>query len=267
MALGSTGGRVVFLHGLFGQGRNWNTIAKTLATGEPPYRSLLVDLPNHGRSSWTDRWDLLDAAGQVADLLEPLVQQEGPMAVVGHSLGGKLAMVLALTRPDLVERLVVADISPVDYGQLTDFPTYFAGLKALPLDRITRREEADELLRADVPDDTIRGFLLQNLNRDASAPTGWRWAANLDVLQRDLPLLSGWPAEQVAGLSPYPGRVLWMAGELSRYVRPEYDEAMAAYFPRCRKVTIKGAGHWLHSEKPAVFIEVLRRFLDAEDPS
>jgi len=255
LRLGENGPRVVFLHGLFGQGRNWMTIAKGLADR---HRVTLVDLPNHGRSAWTEHVDYVDMAAQVAALLET----DGPATVVGHSMGGKVAMALALTRPDLVERLVVADMSPVDYGGEADATGGVLGYARILLDldlaRVERREDADRLLSERVPDPTIRAFLLQNLRRDGD---GWRWAANLKAIVRDGAVLSGWPAEALAGHPPYAGRVLWLGGETSGYVRPEFDEAMRRWFPHYRKVTIKGAGHWLHSEKPDVFLAALQRFL------
>jgi pimeloyl-ACP methyl ester carboxylesterase len=259
LRLGESGSRVVFLHGLFGQGRNWMTIAKGLADR---HRVTLVDLPNHGRSAWTEHVDHLDMARQVAAVLET----EGPATVVGHSMGGKVAMVLALTRPELVEGLVVADMSPVDYGDEADTTggviRYARILLDLDLSGVERREDADRLLAERVPDPTIRAFLLQNLRRDAGdGPAAWRWAANLEAIDREGRVLAGWPAEALAGHEPYAGRVLWLAGETSDYVQPAYDDAMRRWFPHYRKVTIKGAGHWLHSEKPEVFLAALRRFL------
>jgi esterase len=260
LRLGETGSHVVFLHGLFGQGRNWMTIAKALADR---HRVTLVDLPNHGRSAWTEHVDYLDMAAQVAALLET----DGAATVVGHSMGGKVAMALALTRPELVERLVVADMSPVDYAdEALEESTggvlgYARILLELDLTRVHRREDADHLLEGPVPNSTVRSFLLQNLRRDESTPSGWRWAANLDAVVRDGATLAGWPEEVLAGLAPYDGRVLWLAGELSGYVQPDYDEAMRRWFPHYRKVTIKGAGHWLHSERPDVFIDAMRQFL------
>ena len=111
-----------------------------------------------------------------------------------------------------------------------------------------------------VPDATVRSFLLQNLRRDGD---GWRWQVNLEVLGQSLPVIGGWPEQELAGTPPYRGPVLWVAGAGSDYVTPEYADAMARWFPGNRLVTVKKAGHWVHSEQPEVFLEVLRRFLDA----
>lgn len=247
---------MVFLHGLFGQGKNWTQIAKQVAE---QHRVLLVDLPHHGRSPWPERFDFEQAAAQVLDVLP----DDEPVTVVGHSLGGKVAMVLALLHPERVERLCVADISPVSYEASREFPGLIAAMRALDLTQVVHRSDADRLLESGVADPTVRAFLLQNLRRDTDAggSAGWRWQVNLDVLDRDLAVISSWPEAALAGRPPYDGPVLWLAGGRSDYVRPEYDAAMDRWFPRNRKVTIKDAGHWLHSERPDVFVEVLRQFL------
>ncbi len=256
--LGDTGSLVVFAHGLFGQGRNWTQIGKALADPDRPdrHRVLLVDLPHHGRSGWEDEFDYVGIADRVAGLLDA----DDPVALVGHSLGGKVAMVLALRHPDLVERLCVVDVSPVAYDRLSQFESYIAAMRGLDLGSLSRRDDADAALADAVPDPTVRGFLLQNLRRDGE---GWRWQVNLDVLGADLSEIGGWPEDRLSGATPYPGPVLWLAGGRSDYVAPTYAAAMDRWFPTNRLVTIKQAGHWVHSEQPEVFLEVLRRFLDA----
>lgn len=248
---GESGTPIVFLHGLFGQGRNWNTIGKALL---PDHRVTLVDLPNHGRSPWTERIDYPQMADTVAG---EVIRALGPVCLVGHSMGGKVAMMLALRHPELIERLVVADIAPVAYPSAREFTGYIRALQDLDLSGITTREDADAALAPAVPAASVRAFLLQNLRRQGDS---WRWQPNLEVLDRDIERLAGWP-EEAAASAPYPGPVLWVAGATSDYIRPEYDQTMRALFPHYRKVRIKGAGHWVHSEQPEVFIELLRRFL------
>lgn len=252
-SLGDAGPRVVFCHGLFGQGKNWTQIGKDLARD---HRVLLVDLPHHGRSAWADTFDFVEIADQVAGLLSA----DDPVALVGHSLGGKVAMVLALRHPELVERLCVVDVSPVTYTHTNEFRGYISAMQAIALDTLESRGAADDALTPAVPNRTVRSFLLQNLRREDD---GWRWQVNLDVLGRELAELGGWPEDQLQGLAPYDGPVLWMAGARSDYVLDEYAPAMDRWFPRNRRVSIKEAGHWLHSEQPEVFLEVLRRFLSA----
>ncbi len=260
-AIGDAGSRVVFLHGLFGQGRNWTQIGKALGDADRPdrHRVLLVDLPHHGRSGWDDEFDYLRVADQVAGVLDA----DDPVALVGHSLGGKVAMVLALRHPELVERLCVVDVAPVAYDHLSQFEGYVAAMRGLDLDAVAGRDDADAGLSEAVPDATVRAFLLQNLRRDGS---GWRWQMNLDVLGDDLAVIGGWPEDELAGVSPYPGRVLWIAGARSDYIGPAYAAAMDRWFPRNRLTTVKDAGHWVHSEQQEVFVEVLRHFLDAAPP-
>ena len=249
MTMGETGPRLVFCHGLFGQGKNWTTIAKSFAAD---HRVVLVDMPEHGRSPWSDHFSYLEAADRVADLLRS--GGEDPVALVGHSMGGKIAMALALRHPALVERLCVVDISPVDYHGTSDFTAYVAAMRGLDLAAITTRSDADAALA--VADDTVRGFLLQNLRREGDS---WRWQMNLDVLGDSLDVIAGWPDELAR--SSYDGPVLWVAGAESGYVKEEYAAAMAALFPHVRRVNVKNAGHWVHAAQPAVFSEVLRRFL------
>jgi pimeloyl-ACP methyl ester carboxylesterase len=250
--LGEQGSPVVFCHGLFGQGKNWTQIGKALAAS---HRVTLVDLPHHGRSPWTDEFDFLSIADSVAGLLSP----DDPVTLVGHSMGGKVAMLVALRRPELVARLCVVDVSPVDYGAGREFAAYIQAMQQIDLDRIEQRAEADAALVEAVPSATVRGFLLQNLRREGD---GWRWQVNLDVLGEELAEVSGWPEEQLAGVAPYDKPVLWISGARSDYVRDEYAAAMDRWFPRNRRVVVKDAGHWVHSEQPEVFVEVLRRFVD-----
>jgi pimeloyl-ACP methyl ester carboxylesterase len=265
--VGDTGPRVVFVHGLFGQGKNWTTIAKGLAD---THRVTLIDLPNHGHSPWTDRVDYGDMAGLLATELELLGE---PVTLVGHSMGGKVAMTLALRRPELLRALVVVDISPSVYplsGGRTDdpdeeaspFAAYIEAMRALDLDTLERRQDADDALRAAVPSRMVRGFLLQSLVRDGvGAEGGWRWRLNLELLERDLGGLRGFPDPPEG--ARFDGPVLWIAGANSTYVLPEDRPRMEQLFPATRLVRVKNAGHWVHSEQPEVFLETLRRFLGA----
>ena len=264
--VGEAGPRVVFVHGLFGQGKNWTTAAKGLADG---HRVTLLDLPNHGHSPWTERVDYLDMAQMVADELESFGE---PVTLVGHSMGGKVAMQLALRRPELLRALVVVDIAPVEYpltGGRTDdddeeaspFGAYIAAMRAVDLGALETRADADRALREAVPSRMVRSFLLQSLVREGlGSDGGWRWRLNLETLERDLGELRGFPDPPPG--ATFDGPVLWIAGANSHYVLPEDRERMNALFPATRLVKVKNAGHWVHSEQPEVFLETLRRFLD-----
>jgi pimeloyl-ACP methyl ester carboxylesterase len=251
--IGDSGERVVFLHGLFGQGRNFTQVAKALV---PELRSTLVDLPNHGRSPWTGSVDYTDVADTVATWLRAAYDGE-PVHLVGHSMGGKVAMLLALRHPELVDRLVVVDISPAPSGGAGEFEHLLTSLTGLDLGGLQRRSDADEQLAEAIPDERVRGFLLQNLR---SADGGWRWQADLDLLLRELPTIAGFPDVEATFDHP----VLWMAGERSGYVRPEHEARMRELFPTTYTVTVKGAGHWVHSEQPEAFVSALRYFLLAD---
>ncbi len=250
--VGEVGPRVVFLHGLFGQGRNFTQIAKALT---PDLRSVLVDLPNHGRSAWTDSIDYNDLADEVAGWLRATYDE--PFHLVGHSMGGKVAMALALRHPDLVDRLVVVDISPAPSGGAGEFEHLLDSLVGLDLSELERRGEADEQLAQRIGDARVRGFLLQNLR---STDDGFAWQANLHLLRDELSVIAGFPTYEETFDHP----VLWIAGELSEYVLPEHESQMRDLFPRTRLATIKGAGHWVHSEQQEAFISTLRVFLLAD---
>ncbi len=230
---------LLIAHGLFGSGRNWGVIGKRLSDS---YHVICPDMRNHGDSPWFDSHGYPDMAGDLADLLD------GPTDVVGHSMGGKAAMMLALSRPELVKRLVVADIAPVAYTHTQSHN--IDAMRAVDLSGITRRSEAADLL--DVGDD-VKSFLLQSLDAGER-----RWKLNLDVLDREMDKIIGWP--DVSGR--FDGPTLFLSGGQSDYVQPDYRDRIKTLFPNARFAKIPDAGHWLHAEKPRDFEKTLRVFLD-----
>lgn len=247
--------RVVFLHGLFGRGKNFTTIASALT---PEAECLLVDLPNHGESGWSDHFDYIEIADQVAQLLRSDFASESPIQLIGHSMGGKVAMVLALRHPDLVEKLVVLDISPRSTSAAqSGFGHLLSSLRSLDLSSISRRSEASEQLRSAIPSDRVRGFLLQNL---VSTESGFAWQPHLSMLDDEIEIVMGFPVLHEA---KFEKPVLWIDGALSDYVSDEDEPLMRGYFTNVNRLTIENAGHWVHAEKPNEVISAIRSFLFA----
>jgi esterase len=239
--------RLVIVHGLFGSARNWGAIAKRLSDSRAV---ICVDMRNHGESFWAERHGYADLA---QDLAEVIGAEGGPVDVLGHSMGGKAAMVLALRWPDLVARLLVADIAPVAYGHSQSH--LIAAMRALPLAGLESRAAADAALATQIEDAGVRAFLLQSLDLKAKPP---RWRLNLDVLEREMAQITGWP--EVAG--QFDGPALFLSGALSDYVRPEHRPAIKALFPAAKFAKLPGAGHWLHAEAPRPFEATARMWFD-----
>ena len=238
---------LLIVHGLFGSARNWGAIQRRLADGR---RVVAVDQRNHGESFRAATQTYADMAGDLAEVIE----SEGvPFDVLGHSMGGKAAMLLALTRPDLVNRLVVADIAPVAYGHSNRH--LVQAMAGLGLTGLTQRGEADRRLEPLVPDPGTRAFLLQSLDLKDNPP---RWRLNLPVLDAEMDKIVGWP-EGVTGRYDRP--VLFLSGALSDYVRPENRAVIKALFPRAVLAKLPGAGHWLHADRPREFEAAIRAFL------
>ena len=238
---------LVIAHGLFGSGRNWGVIARRLADRRAVFA---VDMRNHGDSPRAASHRYPDLA---ADLAEVIRHIGAAADLLGHSMGGKAAMQLALTQPDLIRRLVVADIAPVAYTH--DQTRHIDAMRALDLADLTSRAEADRRLAATVEDPALRAFFLQSL--DLKAEGGPRWRLNLPVLEAEMPHIVGWPG--TTGQFDHP--TLFLTGADSHYVKPEYRDTIRALFPTARFAKIPGTGHWLHAEKPREFEETVRVFL------
>lgn len=240
---------VVILHGLLGRARNWLTVARAL---QERRRVLLPDLRNHGASPWADAMDYPAMAADVAALIER--EAQGRATVVGHSMGGKVAMVLALTRPELVERLIVVDIAPIRY--VSGYLPYIEAMQAIDLAQVRTRAEADAALREAVPDNAMRGFLLQNL---ATRSGSFAWQPNLEVLAGTMGTITDFP-DAMAERS-WEGPAFALRGERSDYVGPEGEAALRTRLPRLELTTMAGAGHWPHAERPAEFLKLLESCL------
>jgi len=246
------GAPVVLLHGLFGAAANFGAIQRQLASTPPSgTRVIAFDLRNHGLSPHDPA---MPYGAMAADVLDSLMQLGAPQAtLIGHSMGGKVAMHAALLRPDRVSHLVVADIAPVRYAPA--FRGFVDAMLAVTLAPGLRRAAADAALASAVQDARVRGFLLQNL-QFGPAP---EWRIGLHEIAANLSVIEGW--DPPAG-THYAGPTLVLRGERSDYVRPEHRPAIRELFPAARFTSLKGAGHWLHADAPDAFVAVLQAFLD-----
>jgi esterase len=243
---------VAILHGLFGSGRNWRSIAQQLALR---HHILAFDLRNHGGSPWADGMSYremvedLRAAFDRRRIVRP--------ALLGHSMGGKVAMLAALLYPAEVDRLVVVDIAPAPNPPT--LLSYVRALRAADLAGVMRRSEADTKLAAAVPNAAERAFLLQNLVvGDGTA----HWRLNLEAIEREFPDIVGFP--ELPANTAYGGPTLFVAGARSNYIRQDHEPIIRRLFPRARITRIDGAGHWVHAEQPKSFIETVSPFLAGE---
>ncbi len=250
IAHGAAGPPVLILHGLLGSARNWSSVAKKLGA---THQVFALDLRNHGASPWADAMSY----DQMADDVRAFLARQGlaSAAVIGHSMGGKVAMRLALTHAQQVERLVVVDIAPVAYRR--SFNAYVEAMRDLDLSGINRRAEADALLADKVEDRGVRGFLLQNL---ASGEDGLAWRVALQALSDNMPEIMSFPEPRP--WERYEGPSLFVTGGRSDYVRAEHHAEILRLFPHARIETLPDIGHWVQAEAPEKFVEVVGAFLE-----
>ena len=246
------GQTIVILHGLFGSKRNWSSIAKQLSD---TYRVLTVDLRNHGESPWSDVHDYSSMAEDVATLIENECSK--PPIVLGHSMGGKVAMYLSIMRPQLVAQLIVVDIPP---ARSTGTPIdYVRAMQAIPLTTLAHRRDVEELLRETIPDERVRGFLVTNI---ITRPEGLAWAVNLDVIEKNFETILDWP--DLLTTQHFSQQTLFLVGENSTFVGPEHETVIQQFFPASSRQVIKNAGHWVHVENTSAFLKAVRVFLETE---
>ncbi|WP_417719597.1 alpha/beta fold hydrolase [Salipiger sp.] len=240
---------LVIVHGLYGSARNWGVIAKRLSDER---RVIAVDQRNHGDSGWTDSHSYPDMAADLAEVIDTL---GGRADVLGHSMGGKAAMVLALTRPERVGRLIVADIAPVTYGHTQMH--YIDAMRSVDLSTVEKRSDANDQLLRSVDDPSLCSFFTQSLDLKAR-----RWKLNLDTLAAEMDKILSFP--EVSGR--FDGPALFLSGSESNYVLPEHRDRIRALFPAAKFARIPGAGHWLHAEKPREFEAAVRAYLGLTAP-
>ena len=237
---------LLILHGFFASSRNWRQVAEKLAVD---YHVYVLDMRNHGGSPQHAQ---MDYASMTADVLQ-FMDDHGlkTASMLGHSMGGKVAMWFALNHPERVHKLLVADIAPVSYSHC--FNKLIAALKALPLHDINNRKQAELFLASDIPELSYRQFLLQNIVlKDGS----YHWRINLDIFQKNAPAIIAFPDTQ--SVKPYSKACLFLAGSDSSFVRAEDIKSL---FPKAKLSVIELAGHWLHVQQPQLFIAQVHSFL------
>lgn len=245
-----TGPPLLLMHGLYGSGSNWRRIAKALSDGR---RVISVDLRNHGASPWAATMTYHEMAGDVVALIDRL-GLEAP-AILGHSMGGKVAMTVALTQPSRVGRLIVVDIAPVSYGDR--FSGFTAAMRGVDAARASGRDEIRRTLLSTIPDERVVGFLMTNLVRQGEQ---YDWRINLMALAASMHEIGSWPDELKT--RHYDGPVAVIAGQRSDYVGEDDRPLFQALFPRAKFATIADAGHWLHADQPEAFVAAVRLALE-----
>lgn len=238
---------IILIHGLFGRLENLNMVAKVLAEN---YRVTSVDVRNHGDSFHDSLMDYPTMAQDIVEVMQHLAINRG--VVLGHSMGGKIAMELALTKPDLVEKLIIADISPVEYP--AHHSEIIAGLKAIDLSIIKQRKDADAQLAQYVDNIGVRQFLLGNLS---SKNGQYYFKCNIENIDANYTNIM----KTYQGNNTYPGPTLFIKGANSDYILPEHRAEILRLFPASQARIIQGAGHWLHAEKTMAFNRSIESFL------
>ncbi len=237
---------LLIAHGLYGSARNWGVIARRLSNER---QVIAVDMRNHAYSFWDAQHGYTDLAHDLAKVIDSV---GGIADIVGHSMGGKASMVLALEYGNLVRKLIVADIAPVAYSHSQI--QFIEAMRAVDMSRVQRRSDAEAQLADLGVEKALQSFFTQSLDVE-----GGRWRLNLDVLASEMPKIMGFPEIS----THWDGPALFLSGAASDYVQPEYREQIRTLFPSARFAKIPGAGHWLHAEKPREFEAAVRTFLNA----
>lgn len=251
---------LVIMHGLYGSSDNWVSIARELMTQFSVY---LLDLRNHGDSPHLEEHNY---QAMTDDLLEFYNHQQIYSAILmGHSMGGKVAMSFTALHPERVKKLIVVDISPRSYDYLkgdlhkTDHELILKALSSVPINTLSSREQANQIIAPIIKSERIRNFLLKNLKRQKDK--SFTWKINLDVLHENLPQVLVGLEEEKDDLAAYQNPSLFIKGGASDYIQKQDETLIAKLFPRAQVKTIAGASHWVHAEKPREFLQLIKEFL------
>lgn len=241
------GDPLIIIHGLFGTSDNLKQVAKSLSDS---YKVYLIDSPAHGGSETVIPLTINNMASQVVSFCEQ--QQLNKVAILGHSLGGKIAMEIALSQPQLISKLIVADIAPVQYQSRHN--AIIQALNAVPLADITSRKQADDVLKHGIPEMGVRAFLLKSLIKNSD--NQWSWNFDLANLSHYYPELI-----KANRTGSYDGPTLFVIGGQSDYVNQSHQQQIQQRFSNIKVKVIENAGHWLHAEKPVAFNKICADFL------
>ena len=256
---------LIILHGLYGSGDNWLTVARDLAEH---FRVHLPDQRNHGNSPHHPDHSY---KAMVSDVMEYLTEYNiNSPIVLGHSMGGKTAMWLSILHPEVISKLIVVDISPVGYAQVTSPSSLISqhlnivnSMRMIDLSILKTRQEIDKELSVYVPSEKVRQFLLKSIERKKDG--SYRWKLNIDAISNYLPeIMNGIDVAKNASFINQTMPVLFIKGELSEYIPEEDFEAIKNLYPQAFIETIYGSGHWIHAEKPESFLAVVKSFLESK---
>ena len=246
-----SGNPIILLHGLFGSNKNCQLIAQHLAKD---YRVYTVDLRNHGESPATDSMSYEEMSDDIFQFIDE--QELNNPILIGHSTGGKIAMVCALHKPDSFRSLVILDIGPMTYQ--SRFDTLIVAMSSLPFNTLADCAEADTLLKKTVKDPLLRQHVLQNLVKTANG--AYQWSFNLPAIRNNLDLLAAFPEPDQG--TEYSGAALFLSGADSDYVQGDAHATIYRHFPNAMMATVANAGHWLHYEQAEATIEEIQGFLN-----
>tara|TARA_Y100000385_G_scaffold190559_1_gene196950 strand:- start:768 stop:1529 length:762 start_codon:yes stop_codon:yes gene_type:complete len=239
---------LLIVHGLFGMSDNWQTLAKQFATF---FEVHLIDLPNHGRSTHTDEFSYSYMSEYIKEYISDSNLENA--IIIGHSLGGKLAMQLAVTEPQLISKLIVVDISPRFYPIHHD--KIIEGLQSLDFSKLKSRSEADTVLSKQIDELDVRQFLLKSMYWKEKGVLDFRF--NLTAISANIANVG--EALQEGTIFEKP--TLFLKGENSNYIGDYDEDLIFTHFPDANIENIADSGHWLHAENPTQFFETVMRFL------
>jgi esterase len=241
------GKAIVLIHGLFGSLDNLGLLARSLKDN---YKVISVDLRNHGKSAHTDTFTYQDMANDVLAVIDELNIEQ--FSVVGHSMGGKVAMALSEVATTRLEHLMILDMAPVHY-HVHRHENVFAGLREVAKHTVHKRSEADVYLAKHVLEPGVRQFLLKSFAKDGDS---YNWRFNVEGLIANYATIMGWK-----DVLPFEGKTLFIKGQESEYILPEHREKIALQFPHAKAHMVANTGHWLHAEKPETVNRIILSFL------